>query len=405
MVEVSQAAIHYFQALGVDLDPTKNPGKALFFNDRQGTLLVRATMQDLDIIEGAIQALNIVPPQINIKSKFVEISQSDNKALGFEWYLGNVMMNNGTIGGQAGSAPSYSGAPTPANPSGVFPGNSAAGTTIAPSGTDQNLTSGLRGVGTPLFTLTGILTDPQFRVVISALQQRTGSELLSQPEVTTTSGRQAQMKASDVATIITAYSFSQNTTATSTGGSVGGTVNAAPTAVVVSPLPEQMEFGPVLDVLPIVLSDGFTINLTMIPTLTEFAGYDNPSVANSGLQTFGSSFPGGILEIPTILPRFTVRQVVSTVNVWDGQTVILGGLLSETVSTIKDQVPLLGDLPLIGRLFRNESKTTSKDNLLIFVTPLLIDPSGNRLHSEDEMPFAQTGIPVQPAAATGLESN
>jgi type II secretory pathway component GspD/PulD (secretin)/tetratricopeptide (TPR) repeat protein len=410
MVDVSLAAIRYFETLGVDLDPLRNPGKALFFNDRQGMLVVRATMQDLDIIEAAIQVLNVVPPQVNIKAKFVEISQTDSKALGFDWYLGNVTMNGGAIGGQAGTAPSFNGAPTIANPIGVFPGNpyAATPTTIAPSSTDQLLTSGLRNGTTPtLFTLTGILTDPQFRVAIQALQQRSGAELLAQPEVTTTSGRQAQMKATDIESIITAYSFSQSTgVGGTTGGAVGTTVNQAPSAVFVYPLPEQMELGPTLDVIPIVLSDGFTINLTLIPTVTAFSGYDNPNaVNNSGLQTFGSSFPGGILEIPTVLPHFTVRQVVSTVNVWDGQTVVLGGLLSENVQTIKDEVPFLGDLPLLGRLFRSESKTTAKANLLIFVTPLLIDPAGNRLHSEDEMPFAQSGIPMQPPALAGAEKN
>ena len=112
----------------MDLDPLRNPGKAVFFNDRQGMLLVRATMQDLDIIEAAIQVLNIVPPQVNIKSKFVEISQDDTKALGFDWYLGNVLMNNGSIVGAGGTAPSLIGAPTAANPLGTFPGNVAAGT-------------------------------------------------------------------------------------------------------------------------------------------------------------------------------------------------------------------------------------------------------------------------------------
>jgi general secretion pathway protein D len=82
--------------------------------------------------------------------------------------------------------------------------------------------------------------------------------------------------------------------------------------------------------------------------------------------------------------------------VWDGQTVVLGGLLAETISTIKDQVPMLGDLPLVGKLFRSESKNTTKGNLLIFVTPLLIDPAGNRLHTDEEMPFAQAGVPTQP---------
>jgi hypothetical protein len=85
--------------------------------------------------------------------------------------------------------------------------------------------------------------------------------------------------------------------------------------------------------------------------------------------------------------------VVSTVNVWDGQTVVLGGLTADSVNSIKDKVPILGDLPYVGRLFRSESKNTQKKNLVIFVTPTIIDPAGNRMHSDDEMPFAQTSFP------------
>jgi general secretion pathway protein D len=157
-----------------------------------------------------------------------------------------------------------------------------------------------------------------------------------------------------------------------------------------------MELGPILDVIPCVLADGFTINLTLIPTDTEFQGYEDASQFNTQLPTTTGTFPGGLVVVPTVLPEFTVRQVASSVNVWDGQTVVLGGLLSESVATIKDKVPLLGDLPIAGALFRNESKTTMKKNLLIFVTPVLIDPAGNRLHSEDEMPFAKESFPVQP---------
>jgi general secretion pathway protein D len=389
MEEVSAAARNYFQALGVDLDPQRNPGKALFFNDRQGVLIVRATMQDLDMIEAAIQTLNIVPPQVNIKAKFIEVAQDDQKALGFDWYLGSVSMNNGTIYGQGGSAASLSGANSPYT---VFPGNAFAGTTIASSTTDQLLTSGLRNSSTSLFTLTGILTDPQFRMVLHALEQRSGSELLAQPEVTTQSGRQAQMKATRIKTVITGFSYGANNVA---GGSANNNNVIVNQATIVFPLPEQMEVGPVLDVIPCVLSDGFTVNLTLIPTLAEFVGYDNPNE----VLTSGVVLPVGATLVPTVLPKYTVRQVASSVNVWDGQTVVLGGLLLETVATIKDKVPVLGDLPLLGRFFRSESKNSSKGNLLIFVTPTIIDPAGNRLHSEDEMPFAQSSFPVKPAAA------
>jgi type II secretory pathway component GspD/PulD (secretin) len=68
--------------------------------------------------------------------------------------------------------------------------------------------------------------------------------------------------------------------------------------------------------------------------------------------------------------------------------VVLGGLIAEVATKSKDKVPFLGDLPLVGRLFTSESNQTQKKNLVIFVTPTIIDPAGNRAHNEDEMPFA-----------------
>jgi type II secretory pathway component GspD/PulD (secretin) len=165
----------------------------------------------------------------------------------------------------------------------------------------------------------------------------------------------------------------------------------------VQPIPQQVELGPQLDVMPVVLSDGYTINLTLIPTLMEFVGYDNPNE----VLTSGAQLPPGSVLVPTVLPRFRVRQVVSTVNVWDGQTVVLGGLISENVTSIKDKIPILGDVPVLGRLFRSESRNSQKSNLMIFVTPTIIDPAGNKKHSDDEMPFAQAGIPLQPKAQPG----
>jgi type II secretory pathway component GspD/PulD (secretin) len=56
---------------------------------------------------------------------------------------------------------------------------------------------------------------------------------------------------------------------------------------------------------------------------------------------------------------------------------------------------LLGDLPWVGRLFRSEGTQSKKTSLVIFVTPTIIDPAGNRVHSEEDLPFAQNGIPPQ----------
>jgi general secretion pathway protein D len=99
------------------------------------------------------------------------------------------------------------------------------------------------------------------------------------------------------------------------------------------------------------------------------------------------------------LPRLRVRQVVTSCNVWDGQTVVLGGMISEDIRKIKDKVPILGDLPWVGRLFTSESNESNKKNLLVFVTPTIIDPAGNRLHTDEELPFARNSIPPQAAPA------
>jgi general secretion pathway protein D len=91
--------------------------------------------------------------------------------------------------------------------------------------------------------------------------------------------------------------------------------------------------------------------------------------------------------------------VITTVNVWDGQTVVLGGLITSVVVTEKDKVPVIGDVPLLGRLFQSQSKSSVKKNLMIFVTPTIVDPAGNRVHSDDELPFTQNTIPPQPPGA------
>jgi type II secretory pathway component GspD/PulD (secretin) len=156
----------------------------------------------------------------------------------------------------------------------------------------------------------------------------------------------------------------------------------------ITPNQQQVEVGPVLDAMPYVLSDGYTISLTLIPSLTEFTGYDTAPII-PGVNV------GNVVQVPTILPRFTVRQVVTTVNIWDNQTVVLGGLISSSIQTTKDKVPVLGDLPLLGTLFQSQSKISAKKNLMIFVTATIVDPAGNRVHSDDELPFLQSTIPPQ----------
>ncbi len=272
--------------------------------------------------------------------------------------------------------------------------------TFSRSASDQLLTAGLRNSANApaLATFTGILTDPQFRVVIKAIDQRSGVDLLSEGDVTTLSGRQCQILTIEMKTIVTGTSQNSSQSGSTASAGSGTTVNPNQ-AVFTTPITQLLPFGPTIDVVPYVSSDGHTIQMTIIPTVSEFAGYDDPGPFVPVAVT------GGGIPITSVLPlpKFRLRQVTTSCIVWDGQTVVLGGLIISEITKNKDKVPILGDLPLVGKLFRSESSVNNRKNLVIFVTPTIIDPAGNRAHSEDEQPFAQQAgrAPIPDASSSG----
>ena len=138
-----------------------------------------------------------------------------------------------------------------------------------------------------------------------------------------------------------------------TGVASAQTIATQPGVSAVTPNLQQVETGPILDVVPYVLSDGYTINLTLIPSLTDFNGYDTPPTipnVTAGLN---------VVQLPVVLPDFTIRQVVTTVNVWDNQTVVLGGLISSQVQTTANKLPVVADIPLVEMCIRDRCCWTS----------------------------------------------
>jgi len=157
-------------------------------------------------------------------------------------------------------------------------------------------------------------------------------------------------------------------------------------------------FGPVLDVVPYVSSDDETIQMTILPTITEFVGYDDPGpfVPQILGLTSGSSPISRTSVLP--LPRLRVRMVTTSAIVWDGQTVALGGLIAEDNVKSRDKVPVLGDVPVLGRLFRSENSRTVKKNLMIFVTATIVDAAGKRVHDPENLPMDPSTNPPRKTA-------
>jgi general secretion pathway protein D len=182
------------------------------------------------------------------------------------------------------------------------------------------------------------------------------------------------------------------------GGNGGGGGGGGGTTIVSIPVtpttPTAFEMRPVgvrMEVDPVIGENG-SIDLNLAPEVTEFDGYINygspiysvsPNVPI--LDIFGNllgTIPSSRLELtPNIInqPIFSTRKVKTSVTVWDGQTVALGGLIREDVQDVEDKVPVLGDLPFVGRAFRSEVEDHFKRNLMIFVTASLIDPAGQRI--------------------------
>jgi pilus assembly protein CpaC len=122
------------------------------------------------------------------------------------------------------------------------------------------------------------------------------------------------------------------------------------------------EFGVSLKFTPVVLSDG-KISLQVAPAVSEIAPGD-PSRIPTGIQ--GANF---------VVPSLTTRKLETTVELYDGQTLALAGLLQDTMRESVKKIPGLGDLPILGSLFRSSNFLQNKTDLLIAVTPHLIKPN------------------------------
>jgi general secretion pathway protein D len=344
-------------------------GSSLAYNERTSTIIVRNTPENIETFERVLSALNVVPNQVEIEAKFVEISQQDLDELGFRWLLGQHQ--EGDFLFDAGDEDSILPGGPPNSLTDELTGGLRDSTTIQANAVDVLLASSGFGViesaDSTVGAFRGILTDPQFSLIVKALSQKRSADLLSAPKVTTISGNTAQMKVVREFIYPTEFSLPQ----------VGDNV--------VSPsIPQSFktrEIGVLLNVTPTVGADGYTINLTIVPEVSDFEGFldYSPGVTVQSVQTGGTNFVNFVSN-RIFQPLFNSRNLSTSIVIWDGQTVVLGGLIREDMQKLDDKVPLLGDLPFVGRLFRSKTTIRTKRNLLVFVSARLIDPSGNLIH-------------------------
>jgi beta-lactamase regulating signal transducer with metallopeptidase domain len=211
--------------------------------------------------------------------------------------------------------------------------------------------------------VTGIINPENFKTFLKSLQTKFGVETLAEPEVTTASGRRTQMRATKEIKVISGVSFENNYHIPGISSNEGNAISFQE---------QPLETGPVLDTVPYVLSDDHTIFLNVTASLTEFFGYEKSTNSPAIVKTTEGDVP-----LPPVSPSVRIRKAIADVNLYDGQTLVLSKFNTEAVGA------------------KNFPKHENRE-LLVFVTVTLVDPAGNRIHSDDEMPFAKNGIPAQP---------
>src|SRR5438552_12063984 len=298
-----EGAREFLESQGVPFPP----GASAHFLPQSSRLVVRNTVDNLELVDALVEQANVAgPKQVEIESKFIEITQNNLKELGFDWLLGPFNIGNNKVfgsGGTSGTAPAanpndfpfvQNGVPVGQNP--VTAGNRSGNIAISANALDALLfpSMGATAVAPGIFGLAGVFTDPQFQVVIRALNQKKGIDLLSAPRVTTKSGQRAvieivrefryptQFQPPQIPQTVGTLQGAAGTgtgTLISLGG--GGTTPVTPTTPTAF---ETRNTGVTLEVEPVVGPDGVTIDLNLVPQVVEFEGlinYGSPIFAPS----------------------------------------------------------------------------------------------------------------------------
>jgi general secretion pathway protein D len=372
-------------------------------------LVVKNTPEQMDVIEALLAARQQEAPQVEIEAKFVEFTEDALKEMAFNWSI----------------SPTAELLQIPANVL-RLPAATASGTSPDPTASTSlrtrtslkiNSLDTLLGLGSgvnifnggPLsppvpnqFSIGAVLDNKGFALLATFIDNMKGVDLLSAPKVTTRSKNPAKVEIIRELRYPTSFERPELDTNLNLFDNTVDALgfpnfdNLVRVALPATPSDfEVKNIGVTLDVTPTAYPDR-RIDLDITPQVIDFEGFIDYGQA----ITQGSVSSADVVELAESVvnqPVFSVRTLTTKVQVVDGQTVAMGGLIREDVQKVDDKVPILGDIPGIGRLFRSKVEQNIKKNLVIFVTAKLIRSTGKPLYSQEMVSIEAETLPVPPA--------
>ena len=380
------------------------PGASASYIATTSTLVVTNNIDQHATVENLIQiSKDSGSKMVKVNVKMVSIEDENLNALGLDWLLGEanfassqrVFFAGGTDGStrtptEAIDYPSVSpvdGLPVGMNP--VTDGLRMADVSSTQS-IDDIINRGNPSAGSSkypgVFSVAGVLTDPQFQMVVRSLAQSKGSDTMCDSHVFVKPGQIASIE--QVREFIYPTEYDPPELPNSIGGIIiGGGLDADFEAAEFPVVPAQptafetRKLGKAIEVEPTVSLDNLTVNLNVTADFSDFIGFINygTPILNTRLLVGGQ--PSVVTENEILMPVFDSVRETTNVTVWDGQTIAIGGFHGESVAGTNDKVPVVGDLPVLGKAFRSNSSERSKRALLIFVSVRLVDPGGNPINA------------------------
>lgn len=388
----------FFKEMGVDW-PDRS---SIAYIPTIGKLRVTNTPENLAVFEQVLEDLNVTPRQIEIEARFVEVSQNDLNSMGFEWNLKNPINLSGDYTGSGSGNPSTGGSTAGANASKyasmVNSGTFANGMRFLDQKTDGAYNQKF-GTEDSFMNLSAKLGSVDLGMILHLLSQRSDSDLLSAPKIVTKSGQEAVMKVVEEFIYPSGYRVQISQQGSSGGSSSSSGSTAEPLAIVEPTDFTMRETGVILQVTPEVSAEGQMINLTLKPQVVEFKrwleyGTQYPKYPPGGSFNpyTGAAVEPTMVQLPMNQPLFHTREATTSLSIYNGATVVIGGMITEGRQTIDDKIPWLGDLPWVGFLFRSKAEFSDKRNLLIFVTARLVDPAGRTIRSGGDSLSGATAV-------------
>jgi general secretion pathway protein D len=232
-----------------------------------------------------------------------------------------------------------------------------------------------------------ILNGMQFRSLITAISQKTSANVLANPSIVLKRGQEGVIEVTQEFRYVQEYNDPQSSIRTiiPAGGGVFNTGIPGPETVI-SSFPSQISdavpIGVKMGVKPDITGDNSRVLMEIKPSFVDFEGYINYGTEiNSAYAAAYFSNSVTILTNNIQQPVFVRRDLsLPSVEVSDGHTMMMGGLLREDIQKIDEKVPIIGDIPIFGRAFQGKTEQAIKKNTLIFVTPRILQVDGQPLN-------------------------